>query len=350
MDWSESLAMPQTSEDQVQTIRNELLESRGDLERGRPANPFALNCQKITNCYLRTTNITHSKKKKYLAIALISLSKISDYKTVSYWTPDSAHGQKHCLRQLIKLGKKDERDRFKLYKQCITWAIENNADIVCMNELGLPTYQGKPKKKALKWTQDIANKSNTLIVGGSCHHHGTLYNSTAIFLPGENKSPIWYRKQVSATGLKDPELVSVPTYREVPIIEAFGFHIAVITCLDILDYSSVAPIVQCRDKCDLLLLPSYSSSVDAINGAAKVIANVLPGAVGFVNYFADGIISSILYQFDSTAKVSMRKLFGEASRVNIFRIEKVEFDRQRRGLKHSMDGDWKWLFGTLRAR
>ena len=267
-------------------------------------NPFSYSFRKISKIAVVPPTTLFEIRKPELRLALVSLPKITSLRKKELTTACSKSVQvdhESCKRVLIGHANADEY--LRLFKSALRTATKRHkADIICFNELAFPQNAALgPNVKAADFCRKMAADHKLLIVAGSMHDSRTLYNTTFVFYPGCDRFGYQYHKQISASQLKPPELVSVPSRRESVYLRAFGLEISILVCIDLLDYSSVAPVV--RSETDLLLAPCYSDWLEPLERVAIATSRGMPGAVALVNRHQPVKPGSVLYRFGNSEPV-----------------------------------------------
>lgn len=215
-------------------------------------------------------------------------------------------------------------------------------NLICVNEMGFPAAHGRALRPAVEWAQQFVDRTKTLLFAGTYHDVRTGLNTGFIFVPNDHKGPIRFNKQISAWGSK--EHVAVQPNRCSLIVRAFGLNIAVLVCLDIQDFSSVAPLVR-SNRVDLLLLPCYSPDLTSMSKTAEVVSAALPGAVALVNCHNKGRNENALtYKYKDIVEPSAMESAGEA-RITTWDLSVSELTNERDGYRDRLDKSIEWLFG-----
>jgi len=139
-----------------------------------------------------------------------------------------------------------------------------------------------------KEVSKLVKNTPALIITGSHHDSRTRYNTGYIFYPSCPIHGQPFHKQVSATQPEIGEYISVPSERQSKVITAFRFNIAVITCLDLMDFSIISSLVQLRDKLDFIIIPTCSPKTEPLEEIAKTVSEVLRGGVFINNEYRKG--------------------------------------------------------------
>jgi predicted amidohydrolase len=234
------------------------------------------------------------------------------------------------------------------YIAALKHAINNlNADIVCFNELAFPAINGIPDIKAIKATQDIVNEEKRLVVAGSFHDIRTLFNTGYIFYPGGDNSAVHYHKQISATSVK--EFIAAPSQRFSVSINAFGLKICVIICMDMMDYSTIASIVQKGEGVDLLLVPAYTDDMDTMEKTSRMISIALPGSVAVTNKHRSSRHSSSLSSFGRISYGGTpTKHLKNIGSISLYKIDLKDSRDRQYAIQNKYNEKIRWLFGNSR--
>lgn len=252
-------------------------------------NPFSYNYAKISDI---NKNESSLKAQTNLRVALLCLEMPTDdlrHKDCGLYLPDNSTEQiidKRSLGRKISFHR-DTVIQLENYTSALNTAVgEHKANIICVNELGFPTKEEQPSSEAFEYTKKLASTHNCLIIAGSYHDSRTIYNTGHIYFPHKGKESFcYYHKQVSA---KPIELVNVPAVRESQSVRAFGLNIGVIICLDLLDYTSTASLIEPRNNIGLIFVPCFSDNMTPMERVAEDLSKVLPGGVILVNRYKVG--------------------------------------------------------------
>ena len=186
-------------------------------------------------------------------------------------------------RAVCRWPANDWSSKWDEYKGALRAALsEHDADVVVVNELGIPITADYPPDEFFQEVGALANASTAVIIAGSFHDARTQLNTGYMFTPDPQWAVVPFHKRVRATRVN--ERISVVANRQATVVRAFGLSIGVLICLDLLDHASVAPLVGMRDKIDLILVPTHSESTEEMEKTARVVSRVMAGGVGVVNY------------------------------------------------------------------
>jgi hypothetical protein len=330
-------------------------------------NPFSIHCRKISKPWKikYESSIVH-KPINNVRFALISLNKPGGESSEDNLLDKplaSTKGDRipiqlnnrwgleleSCRRSLYLSRHKEAYRYLNLYRDAIQIALEQEkANIVCVNELGISADVNGPLPRFFKQVGRLVKDNAALVITGSHHDSRTRYNTGYIFYPG---CPIYgqpFHKQVSATQGDIGEYISVPAERQSKVIRAFRLNIAVITCLDIADYSTISSLVQLDDKLDFILVPSCSPRTESLEEIAKMVSGVLPGGVFIINEYRRGKKpASFAYFFGSKDPIDYYKqvTLGDNGVIDIYDIPRKWFDYEKDSAQHSVspDSPYQWL-------
>ncbi len=257
------------------------------LGRREWSNPYGQSSAKVGKLLtIRTKLDGEAFRKDSLRIASVSLPKLPVSHDTVLWNEKNfpfrhdivAYSNPLCDSLLSE------------YKECLDIAAKKfKADIICINELGMPmSVEGTVRKDALDYAKSIAEAHNCLIVGGSNHDRENYMNTGYLIYPGideEYERPyIEFYKNISAVQVG--ERIFTPSDRIILSTNAFGLGIAVVICLEMVDYATSALLVAKRDTVSLLLVPTYVvGEFGVMEKVAKCLSQVI-GGVLLTNCFA----------------------------------------------------------------
>lgn len=264
---------------------------RTGVQGPQPAfrNPFSILFEKICAVgYVPGLSEELQAKRPNVRIALVSMPtmpaadlRFQEFSSAVDRSEPPPLDHKACWRQLVTFDQAFADKMFASFSEALTAALEDKgADIVCFSELGFPSFEMKPMMEAAQLAHEMSRKHNALVIAGSSHDARTLYNTAYLFYPGSDVHGHVFHKSISAVSVK--EWVSVPSYRRVPLVNIFGLKIASMICLDVADYASIASVVRCADRVDVLLVPCYTPGFEKMAKIAKVTSEAL-GLVAMVN-------------------------------------------------------------------
>jgi hypothetical protein len=274
-------------------------------------NPFSTTSDRVTRVKPYTIkSLANPRAKGTVRLALVSLPEM-DKQTCSTAEDTVLRKRKGvhstgldhdaCRRRVFHFADTRAAEVFGLCQIALDAASKNGADIICFNELAFPAVIHAPLKEAIDYFERFADENRTLIIGGSAHDRRTLYNSGQLFYPHDPEKPekrIYYHKQVSAIGTS--ELVSMPCERKTITVKAFGLHTAILVCLDIADYSTVASLFAGGNENELLIVPCHSKLMeDPLGKMAELMSRAMPGIVVLNNHWNPSApeSSSVVYKF-----------------------------------------------------
>lgn len=325
---------------------------REKLPRPTFKNPFTALTQHVSRGEALRIN-TLPKTKSTVRVALISLPKldfgIKEYAITSRSTFSSLTERRACHRQLVRLNNEHAKQLQEDYNNALSYALGKlEADIICVNELGYPTFRQKPRKDVAAKTRRMAREHEAFILAGTYHDPETFYNTGRIFYPGCPTEGAYYHKQVSAVSTQ--ELISIPPNRSTLLSSAHGLWIGVLVCLDLADFSSVAAVVNFQDRCDLLLVPSYTEYTDSLRKLVETTSKAMQGIVALVNYHSPdpALPAFVARQFGEEITMTVHDAPGSAGRVAVIEIDIDEFHESKRQKRfgESPDERMEWLFGN----
>lgn len=330
--------------------------ARARLER-EPPNPFSKYTRHISRVEKARLPTELEKPRPRIRLALISLPAIEDDLRVKSYRLANAPKEvgDDGSRKIVSYVPTVARMLSAHFRAALTRAIEHwRANIVCFNELGLPTtLRQTPKADALQHARSLASSHDCVIVAGSSHDGRTFYNTTRVFHKQVPPGGLLYHKQVSATAGSVGEFVSNPPDRRTLLFRAFGINVALLTCLDMLDFASVAAVVKLNERVDLLLVPCYSDKMDALEDAARFVSAAMPGTVVLVNARpSDNREPCRIANFGKFERFHFDETLQSETMLNIYDLDLDGFREKKDDLKRSPTDRMEWLFGArdLEAR
>lgn len=327
-------------------------------------NPFVRLQRRISRSSKLEVGPSLSKKKRTVTLALVSMPDLlpdsagaDRVDLVPHWSALKkdlpAVDADACRRTLVGMPSGYSESYSAIYTEALeAAAIDHRADIICFNELGFPTLDQRPRKDALAATRRFAEPRHErdrgrFIVCGSFHDRRTLYNTGGLFFPG-SPSPEGtpFHKQVSALVVN--ERISLPPERVTPCATVFGLSVAVLICLDLADFSSVAPVVTAGDWIDLVLVPCYTEWTDKLEKIARDISRTMPGMVVMVNYQRTGQTGVVVTEFGKT--LGARRPRRQPSRGALIHTVKIGVDdfhsrKLQKQVDMTVSDRMEWLFG-----
>jgi hypothetical protein len=324
------------------TIRNNFDQPKGG------GNPFASLVENL--CEVTDLDVDEIPRPKAdpVRIALVSMPALTegvDFDFRDYHLRRLPRGvdPEDCKRSLVALRGNLHERWLEAYKEALSYAVDEfRAHIICVSELGLPHRNVVPLKEAQTFARKLSSDRNVLIVAGTSHDERTLYNTGYVYHPGSNG---WaFHKTLSASGMG--ELISSPAARRVLRVKAFGLRIAMMICLDIADYATLASVIRVRDNVEMLLVPCYTEKFDKMLEVAKLASKALRGIVAMVNGHVPNAVCHIA-RFGKDEEPVRKKDFASGAVVSLFEVEHqaIEAERTR---KHSPRDHQHvdWLFGN----
>lgn len=239
------------------------------------------------------------------------------------------------------------------YLEAATHAVEAmGADVVLFSELAFPAREGVPRKAVGRSLAELAHKHDCVIVGGTAHDRRTKMNTGFVFTPDGGNRPAFYHKFVSAIAMD--ERVAAPSVRNISYMSAFGFNIAVMTCLDFVDYSLVSAAVRASDKTDLILGSCLSKKMSPLVDIARAAGAAIGGYSLLVNgaWRADAVnvtvpgtchLSYLGLDDDPAHPVTM----SSGARVWTADLLRPDRDKRKERVQSAMEQGRlpRWLFG-----
>jgi len=255
-------------------------------------NPFAFSSKKICKIRNFSTELTDIEDNGAIKIASISMPFIGEAgkpypNKKSYPHNQTVYHYDDYYRKLLKNN----------FKKCLSKVIfELKANIICINELGMPTNKdGTIDKHVFNFVKKLANENNCLIIAGTNHCRESYLNTGYIFHPGINSFNTdhhRFHKNISAFNTNPPEIVYTPSERILYHTKAFGLGISFLICLELADYSASAAIVRKYSNIDLLIVPTYvTDEFGTISKVAKSISEAINGIVLLVNTYISESLS-----------------------------------------------------------
>jgi predicted amidohydrolase len=252
------------------------------------------------------------------------------------------------LRQLVQFDKRTTVEMLSVFTNALNTAIDQyRPDVICFNELGLPTSDMTPSFEAKRLAWEASQKHEVLIVAGTGHDWHSLHNTGYVFRPGGPKTGDSFHKSISAQSVG--ELINTPPARKVVAVEYRGLKIAIMICLDVADYASIAAVVKVGDGVDVLLVPCYTQKFEAMGAIADITSKALPGVVAMVNAELPDSDARCcrISAFGNRQKPTDSKDIQGGAKISVVEIEHAQFQADRTRLQVPTDDiqDVEYLFG-----
>jgi predicted amidohydrolase len=308
-------------------------------------NPFSNLAENL--CEVQDLWVSHiPRPERPVRVALVSMPPFEpqQYEMKPFYIADPVPDgirREDCERSLVALKGQVHKELLAAYKEALTFAVdEYRANIVCVSELGLPHHAIRPLAAAQEFAQNLSVSKNVLIVAGTSHDRRTYYNTGYIYHPEGSWS---FHKSLSAAGMG--ELISAPAKRRVLSIKIFGLRIAVMVCLDIADYATLASVIRARERIDMVLVPCYTEKFDKMLDVAKVASRALRGIVAMVNAHIPNSKCHFA-RFGTDENPLDEQPFGSRAIVSLFEVdhEALQQERSRKHVRENSHIDW--LFGN----
>lgn len=312
----------------------------------KSANPFASLVENL--CEVQGVDVKPLPRPQQLRIALVSMPSLQlgancDFNEYEIRDVPSRVDPEDCKRSLVKLRADYEQAFLDAHEEAVTYAVDKfRAHIVCVSELGLPHRNIRPIAAAQKFAKDLSADRNVMIIAGTSHDHRTLYNTGYVYHPG---GAGWaFHKTVSASSMG--ELISSPPVRRILTVKTLGLRIAVMICLDVADYATLASVIRVKQNVDMVLVPCYTFKWDKMLEVAKTASKALRGIVAMVNaHIPNG--ECHIARFGADEEPAKQKKFDSGAVVSLFRVNPKTFEEERGSDKKKRDyADVDWLFGN----
>lgn len=316
-------------------------------------NPFSHMIEAICGVTMLDPASPIPSRNARMRIALVSmpapeLLPVEVLSSVRIDPPPEDVDVKACKRALVTFDRSTAARMLETFEEALRHAMGFSPDVICFNELGMPSSDMVPMPEAIELAWKASQDSGSLIIAGSAHDQRTLYNTGYLFRPGGPRTAETFHKTLSARSVG--ELISAPASRRVLALPFAGMRIAIMICLDIADYASIASVVKVGDGVDLLLVPCFTPKFDDMVSIARVTSRALPGVVALVNAVLP----------DTSAKECQVAAFGRLQAatatsvttsgavVSIVEIDRADFQQERIKLKTARDEstrELEFLFG-----
>jgi len=350
-----------------ETPQQKLARIRAEFAAHTPVNPFSEMVETICGVTFvnETTDIHRKRRSDKVKIAFVSMPPVALDDVVEHSslhpgcrgaTCPAENGagttapegvDPRALKRVLASFKPATAERmFNEFREALEAAVERfHPDVICFNELGLPA-EDFPLSRAIDLAWDMSDKHNMLVIAGSAHDSRTLYNTGYVFRPGGPRPGQGFHKSISARAVG--ELISAPASRRVAAVYFAGLRIAMMICIDVADYASIASVVKVGDGVDVLLVPCYTPKIEDMNSIAKVTSNALPGIVALVNANdPDGVAKPCLVaSFGSSKALTPALKLPSGVSISILDIDLAEFQQTRLSMTNDSNrSDVAFLFG-----
>lgn len=263
--------------------------------RPAPKNPFVGTSDLIARPHGFFPKTLYQLRPDRVRIALISLPEIECtpvWHRPSYLSDPGIDAT--AVERCIIRPKRDFTSRWrKMYLDALRCAVEDwKADIVCFNELAIPTHRGRPMKSVVDALFQQSQRRQCLVVAGTLHDERSHTNTGYVFFPGVGQYGVAFHKHVSA--IAPGERISIPPERRIFYTRAFGLNIAVLICLDIADFAVVSAAVRAADKTDLIFICCYTEWMERLEKIARPASKAIGGRVIMVNYQCRGHMNCLV--------------------------------------------------------
>jgi hypothetical protein len=321
-------------------------------------NSFALTHTKVSSTEeLRVPSLEGKLTDNgVVRVALVSLPRANNVRFKTHLAsrlPQTDGSFLAMIRNLVTYSRKDAEELLIAFKHSIETAVEKySANIVCVNELGLPLKirkgRSRPSYNAIDFCRRLAMQNDCLILAGSAHDQRTYLNTAYLFYPNCERQGACYHKQVSASRLPGlGERISVSPNRTSINTTVFGLRVGFLTCLDVADYSAVAPLVKLERQLDLLLIPTYTTEYETLKRVARLVSEAISGYVCLTNFYREGEQSSHVLRFGEekfvTAVEDLRNP-DPIYQLTIYDIDSIKLHSDKPDRAEQLDKQVRWLF------
>lgn len=339
------------------SIEEGFLKTVNDIRgaKGKITNPYIEGSQKVVKLKPFKTELENIKLKK-LNLVSISLPYIAK-KDIVY----KENGKGYPLNHKIVQYKKDyKKELLEQFKKSILYAVEEyNANVICINELGMPTNNGGTgHNTAIRFAKKIANEYKCLIVAGSNHSTNGFFNVGYIFYPGLNEKDEPYKHYLKNIGaFQIGEKLFTPSDRIIPYTKAFGLGFSFMICLELADFSSSSTIVHSKENTDLLLVPTYLSTWGPMEKVAKKLSEACGGVLLNNCYQHYDLPSSRLYLNGDLPSMSGDDLehredhtIDKVTKIVLRKINLKKFIKKKTEKTSNLSDELCFLFGVENLR
>lgn len=309
-------------------------------------NPFIFGFSKVSS--VKQISVNSLMPKRLVKIALVSLPFPDSYESMSYKIDSDSASRIQFPTYSIDYAKRLE----KIYHSSLSYAINSlRADIICFSEFAFPYNYNSGKDgfntKLAKSIKGKVDRNNCVIVCGSYVDPNTFLNTTLIMYPGCEKFGLKYHKQTSNSSLG--EFTYGPPQRVSYIFNIFGLRVGVLVGTDIMDFSTIAPVIKSVPQLDLILVPSLSSDSQRHSRFAISVAEAISGFVGVAGGKKRGVdYSSAFYKFDESIRIRNNKVFSQEDDFDIITcnisVRDLHVEKRERSISHSTNEKIAWLF------
>lgn len=342
--------MPKTGQGAklARTIKSEMDRISFREEQGL-LNPFSIMVEKLCQVNLHKVESPNHPPGGTVRIALVSMPDLTFerkfFSALRGKKKPPGVDPKAYSRCLAGSGREASKKMMVAYSEALEVAADWHANIVCFSELGLPGRNLIPVAAARRIACEVSRRHNLLVIAGSSHDSRTLCNTGYVFHPGGPSHGRAFHKAVSAISMG--EYISTPSSKSVLAVEIFGLRVAILVCLDIADYASLASVVRVGDRIDMILVPCYTKKFEKMVEIAKVASKALPGLVAMVNAKLERSIAGTaqIARFGELEKPTRELALDSGATVSMVEFSFDRFQEQRTRLKTSPDNQMEWLFG-----
>ena len=339
----------QSSEEKVDSLR-------ASFKVTPRINPFSWMVEKICGVRMVAGDDPFRKDRpSTVRIALVSMPRfpfeVNPFSSLSAGTTAPAGVDPEAsARALVAFKGTAAGEMLHAFNEALDVAIKRfEAHVVCFSELGLPSEDMVPmlEAKQLAWQKSQDHK--VLVVAGSAHDSRTLYNTGYLFRPGGPEEGNSFHKTISARAVG--ELISSPASRRVVALNFAGFQIAMMICLDVADYASIASVVKVADGIDILLVPCYTPKFEDMVEIAKVASKALPGIVALVNAdFPEATAKPCqIARFGELVAPLKQETLKSGAIISLLDIDCAQFDKTRTEMKTSQEPEIQTMMREMES-
>lgn len=314
------------------------------------ANPFATLVTNLYSVYAIPTPPLPRPSDGKVRIALVSMPnfnyELREFPALRGSAPPGVEPSAYT-RRMTRLDVPESERCLAAFREALTYAVDElNANVVCVNELGLPSRDMQPLAAAQAFARSLSDQRKVLIIAGSGHDSRTYFNTGYIFHPGGPASGWAFHKSISATSTG--ELIAAPSERRIATVETFGFRIATMICLDVADYATFASLVAVADRVPIVLVPCYTHWFEKMAQIARVASRALPGIVALVNADLPNAAArpTQIAKFGEFIRPAERPPLASGACVSFLTVDHDTFEAERLKAKSNADPEIDWLFGS----